>query len=217
MIELNFIKISFLGASKVLATISNHPPHIIDKEGILQPSAFIPFCNFGEKALGKKIDNFTAPVCTIAVPNNLGGKLCFTIDVNPYIEEKDIGQGESNALQLYLDYNEERSTHMETIEKENTDVGKKVDYSKLAKISIGTITPFVSYGGGHFILTNVGETKTTKAFDKLSTKDRGCTLQGDDLDDKTAEEECKCIPFGVSEIETEKVQCDHSTRSNMAN
>ena len=185
--------------------ISNHPPHIINKEGILQPSAFIPFCNFGEKALGKKIDNFTAPVCTIAVPNNLGGKLCFTIDVNSYIEEKDIGQGESNALQLYLDYNEERSTHLETIENKITDVGEKVDYSKLAKISIETITPFISHGGGHLILTNVGETKTTKAFDKLSAKDRGCALQVEDLNDKTAEEECKCIPFEVSEIANEKV------------
>ena len=49
---------------------ANHPVHLIDANGTLSPSAFIPFCSWSGdmKALGKMIDNFSLPVCNAFQP-----------------------------------------------------------------------------------------------------------------------------------------------------
>ena len=49
---------------------ANHPPHILDNEGRISPSAFIPFCAFAEnmEVLGIRADNFSLPVCNVFYP-----------------------------------------------------------------------------------------------------------------------------------------------------
>ena len=46
-----------------LKDVSNHPVHILNEEGNMNPSALIPFCRIGDIILGKKIE-FLTPVCT---------------------------------------------------------------------------------------------------------------------------------------------------------
>ena len=195
-----------------LASVSNHPPHIIDQHGAINPSSFIPFCYFGEKALGEKIANFSEPVCTISVPKNIGGQLCFSIDINSALRDNSIDQGENHALILYLDYNKERSTWMDIDQQETAGLEVKMDKTTESKIIIETITPFVAYGGGHFLLSNVQETKTTKDFDNLSGMSRGCALQDEAKSryENVGLASCKCIPFEVSESTAEKVHIIYS-------
>ena len=38
-------------------------PHIISKNGSMNPSSFLPFCKVNDKELGEKIDGFSIPVC----------------------------------------------------------------------------------------------------------------------------------------------------------
>ena len=192
---------------KGLASVSNHPPHIIDQHRAINPSSFIPFCYFGERALGEKIANFSEPVCILSVPKNIGGQLCYSIDINSALRENTVDQGESSALILYLDYNEESSTWMDIDQQENAGLGVKMDMITESKIIIETITPFVTYGGGHFLLSNVQETKTTKDFDNLSGMSRGCALQDEAKSrfENAGLASCKCIPFEVSEPTSEGV------------
>ena len=46
--------------------VINHPVHIINHQGRLSPSAFIPFCAFGGEMdrMGEKIPQFSFPVCS---------------------------------------------------------------------------------------------------------------------------------------------------------
>ena len=48
----------------MLHHVSNHPVHIIDQDGVLYPTALIPFCEFGRSmsVMGVKIDQFDHPV-----------------------------------------------------------------------------------------------------------------------------------------------------------
>ena len=46
---------------KLLKTVSNHPVHILNNEGGMSPSSFIPFCSFGEEFIGANIDKFKIP------------------------------------------------------------------------------------------------------------------------------------------------------------
>ena len=89
----------------------------------------------------------------------------------------------------------------------NAGLGVKMDKTTESKIIIETITPFVAYGGGHFLLSNVQETKTTKDFDNLSGISRGCALQDEAKlrYENAGLASCKCIPFEVSKSTDEGV------------
>ena len=66
--------------------INNHPPHIIERNGSLSPTAFIPFCSFGGdmETLGAKTEKFEAPVCNSFKTHVRNDQLCYQIDLEDY-------------------------------------------------------------------------------------------------------------------------------------
>ena len=62
----------------------NHPAHIIDEEGNLSYSAFIPFCAFAGdmSVVGSPVEGFSLPVCTIFEPRDVEGQLCFSTNLS---------------------------------------------------------------------------------------------------------------------------------------
>ena len=98
---------SVLKTSQHIHRISNHPVHILDENGNLSPSSFIPFCQFGEKALGTKIKQFPVPVCNIFSPKIFNDQLCYEVDVNQFkasFSAKNLKKG----LLFFIDNNEDR-------------------------------------------------------------------------------------------------------------
>ena len=63
---------------------ANHPAHIIDEEGNLSSSAFIPFCAFAGdmSVVGSPVEGFSLPVCTIFRPRDVEGQLCFSTNLS---------------------------------------------------------------------------------------------------------------------------------------
>ena len=106
-----------IGSNRALDTksvhrIVNHPVHIVDEEGNLSPSAFIPFCQFGGNmsAMGVKIDQFDVPVCNSFKAKVLNDQLCYEVDPNRFrTSNSDVNQG----LKLYVDINQDRQTATE--------------------------------------------------------------------------------------------------------
>ena len=98
-----------LDSIPLIKEISNHPVHIINVNGELNPSAFIPFCRVGDHVLGETIRNFSQPVCNVFKPKVFEGQLCYSINWDLLDPQPMIGSGPSNGLTLLLDYNEERS------------------------------------------------------------------------------------------------------------
>lgn len=111
--------------------MSNHPVHILNAEGKLSPSSFIPFCYFGEKFIGVKLPEYDMPVCNIFRPRNYIDQLCFETDLqdlkdsNSQKIEKQFKMG----LTLVLDYNMERQSY--NIIQKNVSHGLKDLYNNV--------------------------------------------------------------------------------------
>ena len=93
---------------KVLQTVSNHPVHILNNDGDLSPSSFIPFCSFGEEFIGKKIEDFDIPVCNIFNPKYYFDQLCYETDLHELKDNDKIEKQLEKGFTLVLDYNEDR-------------------------------------------------------------------------------------------------------------
>ena len=93
---------------RLLQKLSNHPVHILNSEGDFSPSAFIPFCVFGNSKIGQKIDDFDVPVCNIFVAKNWNDQVCYELDLNLLKDEDDIYRQMKDGILLILDFNEER-------------------------------------------------------------------------------------------------------------
>ena len=94
----------------LLQTVNNHPVHILNNKGDFSPSSFIPFCIFGEKYIGVKINEFDKPVCNIFKPKIFFDQLCFETDLNLLkdINKENVREQLELGLTLVLDYNEDR-------------------------------------------------------------------------------------------------------------
>ena len=93
---------------RLLQKASNHPAHILNSKAHFSPSAFIPFCVFGNNEIGEKIDDFEVPVCNIFVAKNWNDQVCYELDLNLLKDEADIYNQLKDGLLLILDFNEER-------------------------------------------------------------------------------------------------------------
>ena len=89
--------------------------HIIDNEGSLSPSAFIPFCAFGNNisTMGIKIDKFNVPVCNSFKAKILNDQLCYEVDVNEVIDKQVLKKELDIGLTLLIDHNEDREVNIE--------------------------------------------------------------------------------------------------------
>ena len=114
---------------KTLQKVTNNPVHIIDQEGELNPTALIPFCEFGGNmsVMGVEIDQFDVPVCTSFRPKIIRDQLCYTVDPNEYKHKIDL-KGEL-SLSLYIHYNEDRQ-----MEDTNNTVEQSIIVNTIGKI-----------------------------------------------------------------------------------
>ena len=84
--------------------------HIMNTNGELSRSSFIPFCSFGGKFIGNLIDDFNIPVCNIFKQKVYMDQLCFESNLQDLKESNSnkLVQQLEKGLSLVLDYNEER-------------------------------------------------------------------------------------------------------------
>ena len=89
-----------------LQKITNHPVHIIDDNGELSPSAFIPFCQFGKNmsVMNVQLDLFSMPVCTHFKAKIFYDQLCYEVDVNRF-QDKFTEQDLKLGLSMLVDTN----------------------------------------------------------------------------------------------------------------
>ena len=173
-----------LGNTNEMSMINN-PPHILNKEGQMMPSALIPFCSFGSVMKGKHTPNISLRVCDLFDPVVLDGKLCYQMDMTKKMPKENTVQGE--GLTLIIDANIDKSVSKQiktelnylvnflVKDLESFDLREApVETKKLAGINIGTLAPFFAFGPGNYILTAVKQMSATDGFLSLSSKKREC-------------------------------------------
>ena len=83
---------------------------MVNEDGSLSPSAFIPFCGYGTNIsnLGIKNNQFSVPVCNSFRPKVLNDQLCYEVDVNDFIEKSFLQKELKIGLMFMIDHNEDR-------------------------------------------------------------------------------------------------------------
>ena len=126
--------------------MSNHPVHIVDSQGSISPSSFIPFCDFAGKFMGEKIEQFETPVCTKFRTKMLDGQHCYQVDVNEVKDQVDVKKAVKHGLLIIMDFNQDRMITENSAElnghlENNPDalIMKKKDNELAAKIYIETL------------------------------------------------------------------------------
>ena len=92
--------------------VSNHPVHILDKEGNLNPSSFIPFCSFGDNQFFNNQSDYNhelgMPVCDKFSPTMLDGRLCYRLNMTAFGQDIITQSGRGTGINFIMDYNTER-------------------------------------------------------------------------------------------------------------
>ena len=141
--------------------------HVLDNSGLLNPSAFIPYCSFGSNmdTMGTKIENFTFPLCEAFKPCLFQGQKCYKLDLED-VKYKS-GQGKSKGLSLLVDYNEERDLTIAKEAKFPVYSGgfhnEGFSYSGI-KIYIGSLKPYIGFGPGNYELNSVKMIQGTEDY-----------------------------------------------------
>ena len=183
----------------------SHPPHLKNSWS----SAFIPFCaykthlDFSQNSFAPRGISF--PLCSSFVPTILEGQLCYELKLN---KTRLSGQGKENELMLLLDYNEDRSlqvsSHNEDIVKYshktlNFNTAVESIQGVSAKIQINTLSPYIGFGGGLYVMSAVKRMTAKKDFLQMPLKDRNCEVQlYEDCRTTKLMQECNCVPWEVT-------------------
>ena len=90
--------------------MTNHPVHILDDKNERSPSAFIPFCSFGEnmESMGTYIEGFDVPVCNSFKAKVHNDQLCYEVDLEKFKNKENMVSQLKYGLIMILDYNEEK-------------------------------------------------------------------------------------------------------------
>ena len=88
----------------------NHPVHVMSGNTKLSPSAFIPFCEFGQdmKKVSLDIDNFRTPFCNIFTRRIVNKQLCFEVDLEEIRNKTYSSNDLSSGFAFFIDLNEDR-------------------------------------------------------------------------------------------------------------
>ena len=124
------------------------------------------------------LPGITFPLCSSFLPAVLEGQLCYKLTLN-----ETSGQGKKNELMLLLDYNEDRSLQNSSMKYEVESSGSTLNFDTAvesiqglhAKVHIGTLSPYVGFGGGIYKMSVVK--RMTAKNDFLKMEDRECDIE----------------------------------------
>ena len=200
-------KTLFLEASLV----SNHPVHFLGSPSKLMPSALIPFCAYGKdmRVVGRRLEEFSYPVCDSFTPVVHQGKLCYKLHLPPGLQSKTGRQG---GLMLLIDTNGERSVMVPKNERKfqrNTNLinleehrGKERDQ---IEIYIPTLAAFDGRQAGSYMMTSLKKMTGTTEFRQMTEPLRGCQNEVfEDCQTRVAIDaglnSCGCLPWALSSV-----------------
>ena len=123
-----------------LATLTNHPVHIVNEDETVSPSSFIPFCWFGNgRKLSQNNELFNVPFCYSFKPKLRNDQVCYEMDPNEFLERGQ--KANKKVLYFIIDDNKDRQSK-DTVETSNET---QVDYREKLMMQDGNIEESVVY------------------------------------------------------------------------
>ena len=205
---------------------ANHPVHII-KDTLVFPSAFIPFCDFGENmsAMGVKLIQFSVKVCNSFQEIMHNDQLCYEVDLNKFSNKYNIERQLKSGFTFIMDYNEDRQiTYEEGFKTSEYDslvheIGKS-DEDQHAFIYLDTIgkktltilkvehqiflEPVKLIGEGEYNMNTMKEIKVTDSYLGLDQDLKKCQNEEPYFNCTTRHyhdavlKQCGCLPLHIA-------------------
>ena len=187
-----------------------HPPHLTSTWS----SAFVPFCayktdlNISKNPLA--LPGITFPLSSAFNPTFLEGQLCYELKL-----KLPSGKGRREQLMFVLDYNEERSLQISSAQERvadfqfsrgimDFDAAVQSLQSISAKVHIGTLSPYMRFGGGIYTITDVKRMRSKDAFLEMPFEIRNCKAESyEECRTRRLMVECNCVPWELSGYQVE--------------
>ena len=206
-----FLPFPFLFAGLNMSQVS-HPPKLTSSWS----SALIPFCAYKTDLKmfkeGYTLPGIPFPLCSSFIPTILEGQLCYKLNLN-----MTSGQGKKNELMLLVDYNEDRSlqatfnrneddsSNMDTL---NFDRAVESVQAVSAKVQINTLSPYVHFGGGIFMMTLVKKLTAKIDFLEMPLEERDCEVElYEDCRTRKLVNKCNCVPWELPGFQVGFTKC----------
>ena len=111
---------------------------------------------------------------------------------------------------LVLDYNEDRSLQTSSKKSKDTqssnstinfDTAIDSIQNAQAKVQINTLSPYVGFGGGIYMMYSVKKMTAKEDFLMMPLEDRNCNVElYEDCRTRELLKECKCLPLEMSSL-----------------
>ena len=106
---------------------------------------------------------------------------------------------------ILLDYNEELSLHLSRQSPKDLPNSEKTVRSvqtTAAKVQINTLSSYINFGGGVFVMSDVKRMTAKDDFLKMELKDRNCEVElYEDCRTRKLLEKCNCVPWEIFGIQ----------------
>ena len=91
----------------------------------MEPSAFIPFCEFGGNMSAMSINKepFKVPICNSFRDKILNDQLCYEVDLNKFSNKNNIDRYLKSGFYFVMDYNEDLQLTFEELSNKSKNIG----------------------------------------------------------------------------------------------
>ena len=190
--------------------MSVYPPHLIDSEKALTPSALIPFCEFQSSPKGQTRPDLPFIACDKFQATVLEGQLCYSVDLR-HIASNKTKQGLRNGLMLALD----TGGYPDIFTKETKEEGMIDTYEENTssfRIYINTLEVFSDSRAGSYAMSGLQKMALTNNFVDLPEETKKCQIETYEhciarRYFEAVKELCGCVPWALSRGLQDKVGC----------
>ena len=200
-----------------LEGMSLNPPHLIDSQGRLLPSSFIPLCAYQTSMSipGQNNHNLDFTACSSFQPALYQGQLCYSLNISRVTKNKS-KPDKKHGLFFVIDPNiiEQKDTEDYKVvwnKKDNLLPTKDFDPNTMfPRIHIQTLAQFTSHKEGTFAITGLKKMFGSDSFLELPDDIKNCQIETFEqchakrLKDQVLEQ-CGCVRWDLDEENVPKV------------
>ena len=189
------------------STLSLHPPHLTDTNGL---PALIPFCAYGGnmKILGEHITGLDFPVCNAFEPKIIDGEPFYALDLKALVSNGSMGTktGRGNGLLLAIDNGNSVEPLVDTtsiVVKKDFIRTELVSTGKRARLHILTSHVYEDSRPGVYTMKNLKQMSGTDNFLAMADDVKKCHIEREEdcrgrLYLQEVQKTCGCLPWSQS-------------------
>ena len=191
------------------AEVSLDPPHLVDSQEQLTPSALIPFCAYdGDMNItGQYVTGLDFPICNKFKPTILNGQLCYQIDMKDILKEKVTRPGRGFGLTLAIEQKARTLEQSSNVFKASLQQGRlytKIDIPEFSSsIHLNNLVKYTDSRAGLYKMSVLKKMTGTEGFLGLADITKGCQIEDQTKCERRkyleeGQRRCGCLPWTLA-------------------